>query len=281
VNYRHHFHAGNFADVLKHAVLAWVIAYLKAKPSPICLIESHAGAGLYDLASEAALRTGEWREGVGRLEAPLAEAAEVPLAPYREALRLFRAAHGPLRYPGSPLLAQMLLRAEDRYVGAELHPRTFDELALAIGPDPRFRLQRVDGWQAARAATPPRERRGIVLIDPAFEAADEWTLAARELNRLRAKWPTGLVMLWYPLKNPRQADELTDAVAGQGQVKLLRLEVMVDDLASAERLAGCGLLIVNPPWTLHAAGEALLPALAERLARSGRAGYRCEALGPA
>jgi 23S rRNA (adenine2030-N6)-methyltransferase len=275
MNYRHAFHAGNFADVLKHAVLVFIIRYLQQKPGPIRIIETHAGAGLYDLASEEAARTSEWKHGIGRLDRPFDAPVEAVLAPFREVLAVLRRAHGQQSYPGSPLIAQTLLRADDAYLGAELHPKVFAALELALGPDRRCKVLEQDGWKALRAGLPPPERRGVVLIDPAFEGADEWRELTRETLAAIRKWPTGCFMIWYPLKNPRQADDLADAL-GAVAANLLRLELAVDDLASAQKLAGCGLLIVNPPWTLAEAMGVALPALAERLARSEHAGYRCE-----
>ena len=276
MNYRHAFHAGNFADVLKHAVLAWIITYLQQKPGPIRVIESHAGAGLYDLSGAAASRTGEWREGIGLLAEPLDSVAESILAPYRAALAALRAGHGQQTYPGSPVLCQQLLRADDRYVGAELHGETNWQLNTALAKDRRFKVLMLDGWQALRANVPPRERRGVVLVDPAFEDGDEWDIMAREVLAAWRKWPTGCFMLWYPLKNPRQSDLLADDIVDAGVSSALRLELIVDDLATADRLAGCGLMIINPPWTLKDNADVLLPALAERFARSRKAGYRCE-----
>jgi 23S rRNA (adenine2030-N6)-methyltransferase len=278
VNYRHAFHAGNFADVLKHAVLAFIIRYLQTKPGPIRIIETHAGAGLYDLGSEAAARTSEWKEGVGRMEAAFDAEAEAALAPYRDVLAAIRGKHGPRSYPGSPLIAQHMMRPSDAYVGAEMHPRTFAQLVDALGADRRCRVTETDGWRVLRAGTPPPERRGIILIDPAFESGDEWATATSEVLAAIRKWPTGCFMIWHPLKNPRQADDLARALRPASS-HLLRAELMVDDLASAAKLAGCGLQIVNPPWTLEAALQRLLPQLAERLARSDRAGYRCDSEG--
>lgn len=278
MNYRHAFHAGNFADVLKHAVLAWIIDYLQRKPAPIRIIETHAGAGLYDLAASAAARTGEWREGIGLLAEPLDGPAEAALAPYRAALTALRAGHGPHTYPGSPLLCQHMLRADDRYIGAELHGETSWQLRNALGRDSRVKVLLMDGWQALRANTPPKERRGLVLIDPAFEAADEWTQLEKELLSAWRKWPTGCFLVWYPLKNPRQSDLLAEALVEAGVPDALRMELVVDDLATAEKLAGCGLIVINPPWTLRETAEALLPALAGRLARSRRAGFRCDVI---
>jgi 23S rRNA (adenine2030-N6)-methyltransferase len=278
MNYRHAFHAGNFADVLKHAMLAWIINYLQQKPGAIRIIESHAGAGLYDLAASASARTGEWREGIGRLDEPLGQAAETVLGPYRAALAALRAGHGPQTYPGSPLFCQQMLRADDRYIGAELHGETNWQLNTLLKRDSRFKVILRDGWEVLRANIPPKERRGLVLIDPAFEAANEWEHLTSELIAAVRKWPTGCFMVWYPLKNPRQSDDLAHAVAGAGIASAIRLELMVDDLALAEKLAGCGLIVINPPWTLQAEAEALLSALAGRLARSTRAGFRCEVI---
>lgn len=278
MNYRHVYHAGNFADVLKHALLCWIIAYLQQKDPPIRVIETHAGAGRYDLSSEKAERTGEWREGVARLAEPLPDDAEALLAPYRAALLAsgWTGSAPGLTYPGSPLLVKRMLREGDRYIGAELHAETFGELRGALGRDERCKALNLDGWTALRANVPPKERRGLVLIDPAFERAEEWGQMARETILAWRKWPTGLFMLWYPLKNPRQADELADALLAGGVKALLRVELMVEDVASAQKLSGCGLQIVNPPWTLAPLAEAALPALAERLARGGKALYRCE-----
>jgi 23S rRNA (adenine2030-N6)-methyltransferase len=278
MNYRHAFHAGNFADVLKHVVLARVIAYLQRKPQPIRVIETHAGAGLYTLGSEAAERTGEWRDGVGRMDAAFDPAVETLLEPWRLALAGSRVRHGDATYPGSPALCRELMRPDDVYLGAELHRPTFDDLVALIGRDRRMKALHLDGWVALRANVPPRERRGLVLIDPAFEAADEWAAMTRELIAAWHKWPTGCFIAWYPLKNPRLADDFAGALGASGAGNVLRLELMVDDLATAGKLAGAGLLIINPPWTLRSEAEALLPALASRLAQGPRAGYRCESL---
>ena len=278
MNYRHAFHAGNFADVLKHAVMAWIIDYLQRKPGPIRVIETHAGAGLYDLAASAAARTGEWREGVGRLDGPLDMQAEAALAPYRAALSALRAGHGPQTYPGSPLICQHMLRADDRYVGAELHGETNWQLSTLLKRDPRCKILLLDGWQALRANIPPKERRGLVLIDPAFEAPDEWSKLEVQLLAAWRKWPTGCYIAWYPLKNPRQSDDLAHAVHQAGVPSAIRLEIMVDTLETADRLAGCGLVVLNPPFGLEQQAQFLLPSLAERLGRSRKAGWRCEVI---
>ncbi|MGL4439694.1 MAG: 23S rRNA (adenine(2030)-N(6))-methyltransferase RlmJ [Bosea sp. (in: a-proteobacteria)] len=278
MNYRHAFHAGNFADVLKHATLAWIISYLQQKPGPIRIIETHAGAGLYDLSASAAARTGEWREGIGRLDEPLDVGAETYLVSYREALAALRAGHGPQTYPGSPLLCQHMLRADDRYIGAELHGETNWQLSTLLKRDSRIKIILRDGWEVLRANIPPKERRGVVLIDPAFEDANEWEHLTKELVAAARKWPTGCFIVWYPLKNPRQADDLAHDIADAGIASAIRIELRVDDLNTADKLAGCGLVVINPPWTLQNEVEGLLPALAKRLARSSRAGFRCDVI---
>jgi 23S rRNA (adenine2030-N6)-methyltransferase len=275
VNYRHAFHAGNFADVLKHVVLCEVVAYLQRKPGPIRIIDTHAGEGLYDLSGEEPQRTGEWREGVARMSKAFEPDVEEVLARYRAALAAVAAKAGAAAYPGSPLIAAGMLRADDRYLGCELRPDAAAGLRRTLAGDARCKVVEIEAWHALRANVPPPERRGVVLIDPAFERPDEWRDLAKEARAALAKWPRGVFIIWYPLKNPRDAGDLSSALAAAGGAHL-RLELMVDDLATAARLAGCGLMVVNPPWTLAGQCQTLLPPLAERLARGSVAGYRCD-----
>jgi 23S rRNA (adenine2030-N6)-methyltransferase len=278
LNYQHAFHAGNFADVLKHIVLCEIITYLQRKPGPIRIIDTHAGEGLYDLSSDATRRTGEWREGEGRLAAPFRPDVEMILQTYRATLHKIRSQFGPASYPGSPLIARSLLRSGDRYMGSELRPDAVERLRQALAGDSRCKALAQNAWHALRANVPPPERRGVVLIDPAFEKPDEWTALAKEMLAAHAKWPSGCYVAWYPLKNPRDADELSGALAAVGTGHL-RIELMVDDLTTALKLAGCGLLVINPPWTLRDQCQVLLPALAERLAQADMVGYRCDMVG--
>lgn len=276
MNYRHSFHAGNFADVLKHALLARVLSYVAQKPAPFRVIDTHAGAGLYDLAGEEAGRTVEWRDGIGRLEAsPLDGASEEVLAPYRAAITATRAFHGPAFYPGSPWIIQHMLRRDDRLIAAELHPKTFAALTETLGRDRRCKALALDGWVALRANVPPKERRGLVLIDPPFEKTDEFETFATELVAAHAKWPTGIYMCWFPLKDAGTADLFVNRLVDAGITRLLCLELSVDRSLRSGGLSATGLLVINPPWTLEQDANVLLPALASRLAQGPGPGYRC------
>ncbi|MCU4180961.1 23S rRNA (adenine(2030)-N(6))-methyltransferase RlmJ [Bosea sp. BH3] len=281
MNYRHGFHAGNFADVLKHSLLTRVLLHLTAKDTPFRVIDTHAGAGRYDLGSEEALRTHEWKDGVARLDqSPLAPAAEALLAPYRSALAGARALYGPDAYPGSPWLCRHAMRPDDRLIAAELHPPTYQKLAEALGRDKRCKALAIDGWTALRANVPPKERRGLVLIDPPFEQKDEFATLAEQFIAAHRKWPTGIYMLWYPLKERHGIETLLDGANDAGIGRLLRLEIDVDRPEAAGGLGATGLLIANPPWRLAEEAAILLPALTERLAQGRRPRYLCEPIRP-
>lgn len=281
MNYRHGFHAANFADILKHVVLMRILTHLNAKDKPYRVIDTHAGAGRYDLGSDEALRTHEWRDGVARLDqAPLAPAVETLLAPWRKAVAAARALYGATSYPGSPWFCRQAMRDDDRLIAAELHEGTYSKLVQAIGRDARCKALAIDGWTALGANVPPKERRGLVLIDPPFEEKDEFETLARALITAWRKWPTGIYALWYPIKDRRAVDHLFEAIDEAGIGRLLRLEIDVDRPEAAGGLSATGLLVVNPPWLLMQEAEILLPALCERLAQGPRPRYRCEAIRP-
>jgi 23S rRNA (adenine2030-N6)-methyltransferase len=275
MNYRHAFHAGNFADVLKHAVLARILAHLTLKETPFRLLDTHAGLGLYDLDSDEARRTGEWRDGVGRLEAPFAPEIEAVLAPYRGVLAAVRARHGPDAYPGSPLLAREMLRPQDRALFVELHPEDRAVLGRLMETMANGKVLGLDGWTALNANVPPPERRGLVLIDPPYEEQGELDRLAAALLRAARKWPTGVYLAWYPIKDPAAVERALSPLSALAR-PALRLELMVDRPDDPERLNGCGLVVVNPPYRLADEAGLLLPALAKRLARGGYGAYRCE-----
>jgi 23S rRNA (adenine2030-N6)-methyltransferase len=272
MNYRHAFHAGNFADVVKHATLARVIAHLKEKPAAFRVIDTHAGAGLYDLHGPEAGRTGEWREGIGQvMGAALAPAVRELLAPYLDAVASFNPA-GLHTYPGSPALVRAWLRAQDRLVACEREPEAARALAASLRADARVKAVAIDGYMALNAYVPPRERRGLVLLDPPYEQADEFDRLATGLAAAHRKWPTGVYMLWYPIKDARATATFTRRLAQLGIPRILRAELALDSGRDALRLAGSGLVLVNPPWRLEAELEVLLPGLAQALgARAGGA----------
>jgi 23S rRNA (adenine2030-N6)-methyltransferase len=280
VNYRHAFHAGNFADVMKHAILVRILLYLHRKATPIRVIDTHAGTGLYDLASDEALRTGEWQDGIGRLEQPFDAEVEAILQPYRQVIAEVRARYGQHRYPGSPLIIRELLRRPDRAVLVELHPADQTTLAELFKAAAGVKVLHLDGWTALHALVPPKERRGFVLIDPPYEKPAELERLGDELVRAVRKWPTGIYAGWYPIKDLAVPDAVAGMLDAQCPRPVLRLELLVERPDDVMRLNGCGLFVINPPWTLAEEAGILLPALADRLSRAGYGGYRAEALGP-
>lgn len=303
MNYRHAYHAGNFADVLKHAVLALVIEHLKLKPAAFRVIDTHAGIGRYDLAGLEAGKTGEWRDGIGRVlaAAPKGAVGEV-LAPYLDVVRALDAEtqtatssasagaamageERTLRfYPGSPMLARRLMRRGDVLVANELHEEDRQRLAELFAGDPQTRVLGLDGWTAIKSLLPPRERRGVVLVDPPFEQPGELGRLARALSDAARRFATGTVLLWYPIKDERPIAEFHREVAGLasslgvGAGKLMAVELMLRPPVDTDRLNGTGLVVLNPPFTLAGKLELLLPFLAKTLVPDGKARGRIVAL---
>jgi len=269
LNYRHAFHAGNFADVFKHAVLARILLYLCNKEAPFRVIDTHAGAGRYDLSGDEPGRTNEWKDGIGKLlaNAPRGESGEL-LAPY---LSLVQSEPG--HYPGSPLIALRLTRPQDRLVFCELHPEERTALKVAVGRDKRASVIETDGWTALKAALPPPERRGLVLIDPPFEDGDDFRRFEDGLQEGSRRWPSGIYFFWYPIKDAHEVEGFAKRVARLGIPKILRVELTAGDPA-ADKLASCGILLVNPPWTLENELARIMPALAHLLQKDGPARYR-------
>jgi 23S rRNA (adenine2030-N6)-methyltransferase len=271
MNYRHAFHAGNFADVHKHAVLARILVHLRSKPAAFRVIDTHAGAGRYDLSAPQPSRSGEWRNGINRLVTnPIETHAQSLLAPYLDAVAALNPSGRLATYPGSPLLARALMRPQDRLIACELEPQAALALAATLRGDRRAKAIAIDGWTALAAYVPPKERRGLVLIDPPFEEADEFTRIPGALAAAHRKWPTGIYMLWYPLKERRAADALAKHLGALGLPKLLRAELTIGALDPTEPLAGSGIIVVNPPFPLEAELKAILPVLASTLSAQGQ-----------
>jgi 23S rRNA (adenine2030-N6)-methyltransferase len=269
MNYRHAFHAGSFADVVKHAALTRILVHLCAKPAAFRVVDTHAGAGLYDLTGEEASRSAEWRAGIERvLAAPIAAPARVLLQPYLDAVRGCNGAGGLTTYPGSPALARAFLRSQDRLIACELEPNAAVALTRNFARDRRVRTVTIDGWVALKAYLPPKERRGVVVIDPPFEDADDFTRLARGLEAAHRKWTGGIYLLWYPIKGRDGPDALARALRRSGIGKILRAEVSV--AADPGRLGGCGLIVVNPPWTLERELAVILPELSAIMGGAGR-----------
>jgi 23S rRNA (adenine2030-N6)-methyltransferase len=281
MNYRHAYHAGSFADVVKHAALARILVHLAAKPQAFRVVDTHAGSGRYDLCGPEASRTGEWRAGIGRLTAATlpADAAHL-LEPYLAAVKALNDG-GELRlYPGSPLLARALMRPQDRLIACELEPVAAKALTHALKGDPRLKAVAIDGWTSLKAYVPPKERRGVVIVDPPFEQSEDFTRLAEGLSQAHRKWPTGIYVLWYPIKDRGGPDALARRLRRSGIAKVLRAELLVASDNNPDRLNGSGLIIVNPPWTLDAELNVMLPALAVVLSPAGQGRARIDWLAP-
>jgi 23S rRNA (adenine2030-N6)-methyltransferase len=287
MNYRHAFHAGNFADVVKHIVLTRVLLYLHEKPSALRVIDTHAGAGRYDLTGEQAKRSGEWRLGVARLlEARLDAASAELIKPYLDIVRSHNAGPELNVYPGSPLIARALLRPQDRMTACELEAGAHRQLVASLRRDEQARVVKIDGWTALPAYVPPQERRGVVLVDPPFEQTDEFDRLAAGFASAYAKWPTGIFMLWYPLKDARAAGRLGQRVASALQAgrssredlseRILRVEFQTSRVIRTDGLTAAGLLVVNPPWILKRDLLTIAPALAATLGTDGPGRLRVE-----
>jgi len=262
MNYRHAFHAGNFADVHKHTVLARILLHLRGKPAAFRVIDTHAGGGRYELFAPKATRSGEWRGGIERVwEAHRPEASRALLAPYLDAVAALNP-DGKLRaYPGSPLIAQNLLRPQDRLIACELEPRSVAALAAALRGDVRAKVVAIDGWTALGAYVPPKERRGLVLVDPPFEDAGDFMRLSSALAAAHRKWPTGIYMLWYPIKERAAPDALARRLRKLAVPNILRCELTLGPPREQAGLVGSGLIVVNPPFKLQSELQIFLPAL--------------------
>lgn len=273
MNYRHGFHAGNFADVLKHVAWLELLRLMTAKDKGLFVLDTHAGRGGYDLGGEQAGRTGEWQDGIGRL-------ADAPAPPpiirrYVDAVRAydrkFSRRAGPLgHYPGSPRLVRPLLRAGDRCVFCEAHPAEAALLKREFAGDKAVELRAADGYAALKALLPPPERRGLVLIDPPFEKTDEFVRAARALAQALKRFATGVYALWYPIKEEATVVALRAAIAAIAP-RAIDIELALARPLPANGLQACGMIVVNPPWTLDETLRPALPWLARALGRDSSA----------
>jgi 23S rRNA (adenine2030-N6)-methyltransferase len=277
LSYRHLFHAGNFADVFKHALLTRLLLALNAKDTPWCYLDTHAGTGRYDLRHPWAQKAREYENGIGHLWTRRDIPAD--LKPYLATVHAENP-DGALRfYPGSPLLAHRLARGNDRIVLTELNPADFAELKSALAGARHTALHLLDGYQALGAFLPPQERRGLVLLDSSFDRAREFNRIAKALKQAHARWPTGIYAVWYPLMEAPAMRGFARDVTATGVRKILRLELDIAS-AGAGTITGCGLLVVNPPWHFDAEARALLDWLWRALSPSGGGGARVEWLVP-
>lgn len=255
MNYRHAFHAGNFADCMKHALLVWLLRALQRKPTPFRVLDTHAGIGAYDLAAPEAERTGEWRAGIARLLPPPPELADY----------VALATATPGQYPGSPALARALLRPGDHLLCCELHPEDHASLRARCRGDAQVAVHLRDGWEALRALTPFPERRGLVLVDPPFEQEGEFARLAQGVALVGGRFRAAVQACWYPIKHRAPVREFHAALRAGGVRDIVAAELWLREPTDPARLNGCGLAVVNPPWKFEEEGGAVLAALLERL----------------
>jgi 23S rRNA (adenine2030-N6)-methyltransferase len=283
VNYRHAFHAGNFADVLKHVVLTRILTYLMRKDSGLFYLDTHAGVGRYALDSDEARRGGEWREGVGRVlaAAPPDDIAGL-LEPWLAAIGKSDESGTPAFYPGSPLVAASLLRPQDRLTLCELHEADHRELNANMRRDAKARTMMVkalhiDGYTALKAFVPPKERRGLALIDPPFESRDEFPRMTSAIAAAWRKWPSGCYALWYPIKHEGAVGEFQESLGQAGITNILHVQLATGAIDPDRPLTASGMAIINPPYVLEPELAVIGPWLCSQLARDEGAFWRMHA----
>lgn len=276
MNYRHAFHAGGFVDVMKHIILVRLIEYLKLKPGAFRVIDTHAGLGRYSLTSEEAKRSPEFLNGIAKLlKAEIPEKVQPLIQPYLDIIAAENPNGSLARYPGSPLIARKLFRPQDRLSALELHPKDARKLNELFEGDIQARVTALDGWLALNAYVPPKEKRGLVLVDPPYEVPDEFERMVDGLAKSHKKWSTGVFALWYPLKEVREVNSFIGDLRATGITRMLRAELLIDTPTTPPKLYGSGMIVVNPPFVLEAELKLILPALARALG-DGRGNHRIE-----
>lgn len=278
MNYRHAYHAGNFADVVKHLILTRILEYLKRKDQAFRVIDTHAGTGRYDLSGMEAGKTVEWKSGIAKLFDAVgdgripADAAQL-LEPYLDAVRA-QNSNGQLRfYPGSPLLTRHLLRKQDRLSALELHPKDAETLAKLFAGDYQVRVTHLDGWLAMGAHLPPKEKRGLVLVDPPFEIEGEFERLVDGLEKAHRRFSGGTFALWYPIKDRVEVQSFHRALHESGIPKIVTIDVAIRAQSAEPRLDGTGMIVVNPPYTLESEMKLLLPCITSLLGEDKGAGF--------
>lgn len=273
MNYRHIFHAGNLCDTVKHAVLTLILGHMRTKETPFCVLDTHAGIGLYDLQDERALKTGEAKSGILKL----LDAPHLPeLASWYETLKSCNpewdgASSASFRYyPGSPLLALQGMRPQDRLIACELHPEDAASLKHQLRRHRQAQTHERDGYEALNAFLPPTEKRSLVLIDPPFEQQDEYARLAAALQAAHARWPQGIYMVWYPVKERPAIWRFHEALVALQLPKTLAAEWVYREEIRADCLNGSGLILVNTPWQMDEKLRHLFAYLHENLQTPSR-----------
>jgi len=276
LSYRHAFHAGNFADVLKHLVLCRILAYLTQKPGALCFIDTHAGAGGYDLTGTPAMKTGEYRHGIELLW----QRDDLPasIASYRDLVARFNPQPTLKYYPGSPWFAQQLLRPQDRLELCELHSTEFPLLQQQFAPDRRIHCHFEDGFKKSIALVPPREKRGLVLVDPSYEVKDDYRRVVKQLQELHKRFATGVYALWYPITDRHRIETLETSLEKTGIPRIDLYEISINDNHRQHGMTGAGMIVINPPWRLREEIDEALAFLTPLFGRDSQPNFRTREL---
>jgi len=268
MNYRHIYHAGNFADVFKHIIVTRIVDYLKRKPQAFRVIDTHAGIGLYNLTRDEAQKTGEWQYGAAQFfDQPFDDKIRDLLAPWLATLQHFNPDGALYTYPGSPMLVRHLLRKQDRLTAIELHETDYKILSRLFTGDYQTRVLHLNGWLALGAHVPPKEKRGLVLVDPPFEESGEFERLVSGLEKAVRRFAGGVYALWYPVKDYKAVERFARQLKASGIPRILRLELRIRAPSPSPRLDGSGMIIINPPYTLAQEMTALAPMLVKRLGK--------------
>ncbi|MCZ2203774.1 23S rRNA (adenine(2030)-N(6))-methyltransferase RlmJ [Bartonella sp. A05] len=273
MNYRHIYHAGNFADVFKHIIVTRIVEYLKRKEKAFRVIDTHAGIGLYDLSSLEAQKTGEWREGVGRLLSfPIPEDVQTLLCPWCDIIYAINEGNKDIVfYPGSPVLVRQLLRKQDRLTAIELHSEDYQTLASNFIGDYQTKVLHLNGWLSLNAHLPPKEKRGLILVDPSFEQPGEFSRLVEGIVKAYRRFPGGIYALWYPVKYDKEIEKFLHALHQTGIPKILHLEMRIRKSSILPTMNGSGIILINPPYLLEEEIKKLSPFLITRLGQDKNA----------
>ncbi|MFB9137349.1 23S rRNA (adenine(2030)-N(6))-methyltransferase RlmJ [Vibrio olivae] len=264
LSYRHSFHAGNHADVVKHIVQSLILDALKQKDTPFVYHDTHSGVGRYDLTHEWSEKTGEYKQGIARIWQQ--EGIPAELQSYLDAIAELNPEETLRYYPGSPRVARAQLREQDRMVLTELHPSDFPLLEQEFHRDRQVKIFKEDGFQRLKASLPPKERRGLVLIDPPYELAREYRDVVTAIAQSHKRWATGIYAIWYPVVNRVDIEDMIEGLQGLGIRKILQVELGVSPDTLERGMTASGMIIINPPWKLESQMQAVLPFLKERIA---------------
>lgn len=277
MNYRHHFHAGNFADVVKHVLLLGLLDSLRRKDTPFCYIDTHAGCGIYDLGASAAQRTLEFKTGLGRIKAADATGMPALVNDYQKAVTALQAERGGFWYPGSPWLALQAMRPQDRAVLMELHPEDAGTLRQFFSRRDNTAIHERNAYEGLAALIPPKEKRGLVLIDPPYEEErDDYAPVVELLKKAHSKWPTGMYAIWFPIKDHHAITRFYRRLRNTGIPKILTTELCVLPPDNQLGLNGTGMIIVNPPWQFAETALDILKWLKPVLSEHAQSSYKVE-----